>query len=190
MAFKRGFKSQCERRSVEIRKDLGLDKVAPLDAFELSQHMGTTVWSTSDIEGMSSTDIASLTKFDQDSWSALTLRMGTDHLIVYKDISSAPRINSVVMHELSHIMLGHELAEACILEDGSLIPSSFDPDQEDEANWLGGTLLLPRPALLAIRRRGMSDQEAIQYYTVSQEMLTWRIRMTGVDYQVSRSKSY
>jgi Zn-dependent peptidase ImmA (M78 family) len=90
------------------------------------------------------------------------------------------------MHELAHIVLGHELAEACMLEDGSLVPGNFSQEQEDEADWLAGTLLLPRPALLAIRARQLSDTDACAAYLVSRDMLNWRIRMTGVDYQFSR----
>ena len=30
------------------------------------------------------------------------------------------------MHELAHIILGHELATACILEDGSLVPGNTE----------------------------------------------------------------
>ena len=90
------------------------------------------------------------------------------------------------MHELSHIILGHELAQAFLMEDGSLVPGNFDQNQEDEADWLAGTLLLPRPALLSIRSQNIPDDVACDQYLVSREMLTWRTRMTGVDYQLSR----
>lgn len=92
------------------------------------------------------------------------------------------------MHELAHIILGHDLAEACIMDDGSLVPGNFDQDQEDEADWLAGTLLLPRPALMSIRRRQISEIVACDQYLVSREMLNWRVRMTGVDYQLARSR--
>lgn len=186
MAFRRGFKSQCERRSVEIRKDLGLPKVAPLNAFDLAQHYDIKVWSTNEITGLSAEDKNNLTMEDNDSWFALTIRMGIHNLVIYKDGQSSPRINSVVMHELSHIILGHELAEACILADGSLVPSNFNQDQEEEANWLGGTLLLPRPALLHIRRNQLSNNIVRDEFGVSEDMLKWRIRMTGVDYQFKK----
>jgi Zn-dependent peptidase ImmA (M78 family) len=94
----------------------------------------------------------------------------------------------VVIHELSHIMLGHELASAGMTEDGHLIPSNYDREQEDEADWLGGALLLPRPALLVIRRRRITDAQAMLEFQVSQKMLTWRFRMTGVDYQLANAQ--
>ena len=187
--LRRGFKSQSERRSTELRKQLGLTPACPLNAFRVAEHVGdVTVWNASQIDGLSRTDLIQLTETDADGWSALTLQSGNRHLIVYNPAQSKPRINSVVMHELAHIILGHELSSAGLSDDGHLVPSNYDQDQEDEANWLGGTLLLPRPALLAIRRRRLSDEEARREFLVSHEMLRWRIRMTGVDYQIANSK--
>ena len=57
MAFRRGFKSQCERRAVEYRKQLGLNNTAPLSAEVLAQHLGVTVWSTDDIAQLSANDV-------------------------------------------------------------------------------------------------------------------------------------
>lgn len=189
MAFRRGFKSQCERRSVEFRRQLGLNQTDPLSADLLAKHLGVTVWSVADVAALGVEDVATLSDESDDSWSALTMRIGTDNLVIYKPVSSAGRRNNVIMHELSHIILGHDLADACIMDDGSLVPGNFDQDQEDEADWLAGTLLLPRSALISLRRRRIADQVACHLYLVSQEMLTWRLRMTGVDYQLARSRS-
>ena len=94
------------------------------------------------------------------------MRIGTSDIVVYKPVSSKSRVNSVVMHELAHIILGHELADALVTEDGSLAPSNFDQNQEDEADWLAGTLLLPRPALIHIRKQGLNDSTARTKYQV------------------------
>ena len=189
MAFRRGFKSQCERRSVEFRRNLGLQPADALSADKLAEHLGVTVWSVSDVAGLPPEDQQVLTDQSDDSWAAMTMRIATDDLVIYKPVQSPGRRNNVIMHELAHIVLGHELADACMLEDGSLVPGNFSQDQEDEADWLAGTLLLPRPALLAIRARGLSDSDACSAYLVSRDMLNWRIRMTGVDYQLSRRRA-
>ena len=155
-------------------------------ANDLAQHLGLTVWSVRDVEGMTSQDLAILCDRGDNSWAALTMRIGVANLIVYKPVFSKGRRNNVIMHELAHIILGHELSDACILEDGSLVPGNFSQIQEDEADWLAGTLLLPRPALLSIRKRALDDSQACGEYYVSRKMLAWRFRMTGVDYQLSR----
>lgn len=187
MTFRRGFKSQCERRSVEFRKHLGSSPTAPLSAEDLAHSLGIVVWSTLQIAGIPSEHLEVLNDLADDSWAALTLRISSSNLIVYKPVPSTGRRNNVVMHELAHIILGHDLAQACLLDNGSLVPGNFNQDQEDEADWLAGTLLLPRPALLSIRERNLVDAEACQEYQVSQDMLNWRVRMTGIDYQVARS---
>ena len=189
MAFRRGFKSQCERRSIEFRRNLGLQPADALSADKLAEHLGVTVWSVSDVAGLAPEDQQVLTDQSDESWAAMTMRIATDDLVLYKPVQSPGRRNNVIMHELAHIVLGHELAEACMLEDGSLVPGNFSQEQEDEADWLAGTLLLPRPALLAIRARQLSDTDACSAYLVSRDMLNWRIRMTGVDYQLSRRRA-
>ena len=154
----------------------------------LAPMVGATVWSESEVEGLPSEDLTQLTQIDKNSWSAFTLRIGANHLVVYNSAQSPPRINSVIMHELAHITLGHELHDAHLSEGGHLVPSNYNQDQEHEADWLGGTLLLPRPALVKIKLKGMDDLQAMQHYQASEEMLTWRIRMTGVDYQMAYLK--
>lgn len=74
-------------------------------------------------------------------------------------------INSDVMHELAHIR--HELTEVQETTDWRLLSGHHDKSQEDEANWLGWTLLLPRPALLWMRRRGLTDEAAADHFGVS-----------------------
>jgi Zn-dependent peptidase ImmA (M78 family) len=147
--------------------------------------MGVTLWNEQSVRGLPDSDLRQLTLLDGDSWSAFTLRIGIHHLVLYNSVQSAPRINSVVMHELAHITLGHELHSASLSEDGHLVPSNYNQDQEDEADWLGGTLLLPRPALLRIRRENLDDATAMHRFQASSEMLKWRFRMTGVDFQLS-----
>lgn len=186
MAFRRGFKSQCERRADEFRRTLRLRSADPLSALSLAEHLNVVVWSVADVSGLDAQDVDILSDEAENSWSALTMRLGTDDLVIYKPVPSLGRRNNVIMHELAHIILGHNLAAACVLEDGSLVPGNFSQDQEDEADWLAGTLLLPRPALLSIRAQRLTDREACDRYLVSGEMLAWRFRMTGVDYQLAR----
>lgn len=189
MNFRRGFKSQCERRAVEFRKQFGFSNHDALSADRLAKELRVTVWSSAEVRDLTANSLSVLNDESDQSWSALTMRLEADHLIIYKPVTSKGRRNNVIMHELAHIILGHELATACILEDGSLVPGNFDQNQENEADWLAGALLLPRPALLSIRKRQLSDAAACEEHLVSLEMLKWRFRMTGVDYQLSRRRA-
>ena len=162
---------------------MGRTPVQPLLARHVADHYGVTVWSPDDIAGVPSADLQQLLGAGHQEWSGFTLRVEDRHLIVVNTAHSARRQNSVVMHELAHIILGHGLQSGAITDQGFLL-STYDQDQEDEAAWLGGTLLLPRPALMWMRCRGLSDQDAADYFSVSLDLLRWRIRMTGIDYQL------
>jgi Zn-dependent peptidase ImmA (M78 family) len=128
-------------------------------ADDVARHYNVTVWNPLEITGIPVADVQQLLGPGREEWSGFTLRIGTRHLVVMNSAQSPRRQNSVLMHELSHIILGHELASAMFTESGDFVPSTYDQDQEDEAGWLGGTLLLPRPALVWMRRQRMSDDE-------------------------------
>ena len=186
--LKRGFKSQCERRSVELRRLLGRGPVDPLRATDVARHYDVTIWRADDIIGVPISDMQHLLDAGCDEWSGFTLRIGERNLVVVNSTQSERRQNSVLMHEIAHIILGHELKSGTFTEAGHFVPGTFNQDQEDEAAWFGGTLLLPRPALLWMRRRQLSDDDAATHFGVSPELLRWRIRMTGIDYQLGARK--
>ena len=167
-----------------MRRLLGRRPLEALPAADVAKHYDVTVWHPHQIAGIPVNDIAQLLGPGSDEWSGFTMRIGDRHLVVLNSSQSARRQNSVLMHQIAHIVLGHDLASAMFTDEGDFVPSTYDQDQEDEAAWLGGTLLLPRPALLWMRRQGLSDDEAATSFGVSPELLRWRIRMTGIDYQL------
>ena len=67
---------------------------------------------------------------------------------------------------------------------------TYNEEQEEEANWLGGCLLLPREALIAIRRKGGPDEDVCTEYGVSQAMLRFRCNVTGVETQLRRTRAF
>lgn len=186
--LRRGFKSQSEKRSISLRRQLGLTDVSPLHARVVAAHMGVKIWSATEVPNLGAKELQLLVREDA-GWSGFTLRVNDRFLVVYNPAESPRRTNSVVMHELAHIILGHDLTDALASEAGYLVPAFYNTEQEDEANWLGGALLLPRPALLWMRARRMTDSDAAEHFLVSGEMLRWRVRMTGVDLQMRRAAS-
>ena len=93
------------------------------------------------------------------------------------------------MHELAHVIIGHTPSRVDVTEDGALILNTYDRQQEDEANWLAGSLLLPRDALMWIRKQGLDPPAAAREYGVSAQMLQYRLNVTGVDYQLGRGRT-
>jgi Zn-dependent peptidase ImmA (M78 family) len=178
--YDRGFKSWCEKVALQQRRELLLRPTAPLDPLTLAKHLDILVWTADEVPGVSHQALRVLTEEDPDSWSAVTLCAGTKDVIIVNPKHREGRRASDIMHELAHLIIGHEPARVDVTDDGLLILNTFSQKQEDEAKWLSGCLLLPRPALLAIRRQRLEENAAAKMYGVSVQMLTFRMRMLGL----------
>jgi len=125
-----------------------------------------------------------------DTWSAITVSDGQKHLIIVNSTHAPSRTNSSLAHELAHVILGHEPSMMFMTPQSGIALRTHNKDQEDEANWLAGCILLPRDALLHIRRSGIGDDQVCSEYGVSLKMFRFRINSTGVDVQVRRAGRY
>jgi Zn-dependent peptidase ImmA (M78 family) len=186
--FLRGFKTWCENASASLRSELKLQPVDPLNPRALAEHLEVVVWQAEEIPGIDDGTLNVLLKEDPGSWSAVTVQVDGQAAVVLNSSHSAARTASNLTHEISHLVLGHEPARMDISEDGLLMLHTYDRGQEDEANWLGGCLLLPRDALLFAVGKGWSESETVTHFGVSTEMLRYRTQVTGVERQLGRRK--
>lgn len=186
----RGFKSWCENTAERLRRDLGLASHDPLDPEQLARHLGVDVWRANEVPGLDPEALTVLVNEDPDSWSAVTIPTPAGVLIVTNPTHSPARTASNIMHELSHIVIGHQGSRVDLAEDGTLLLHGYDRVQEDEANWLSGCLLLPRAAILKARKAGLADGEISTRYGVSREMVSFRTKVTGVDTQLARRREH
>lgn len=183
--MQRGYKAWCERFSADTRRELDLPSTAPLSARQLARHLGIRVWTPDDVPGLQPEARAVLLRNDgtPSCWSAVTLIVGEKTLVILNSSHSPARQASDLMHELAHRIRNHEPEEMSISAEGLMLLRAYDKEQEEEADWLAGVLLLPRDALVHIRRQGLSDEEVIAEYGVSKRMYTYRVSMTGVNRQ-------
>ena len=187
--FARGFKSWCETIAVQRRRSLNLRPADPLPPEWLAESMGVDVRPLGKIPGLDTASKDVLLHEDPGSWSAVTLTEGDRSLVILNPAHSPARTASDLTHELAHLLVGHRAGRVDVTEDGSLMLNTYDRLQEDEANWLAGSLLLPRPALLWIARQRMDTATAAQFFGVSTDMLVYRQRVTGVEHQVRRAQA-
>jgi len=187
--FKRGFKTWCENVAIQQRRELGLQSVDPLEPWRLAEHLEVQVWTPEQIPALDPSSLRRLVKEDPDGWSAVTIHLDSKDLIILNSAHRGGRPASDLAHELSHIIIDHKPSRVDITEDGLLMLNTYNKDQEDEANWLTGCLLLPRDAVMLIRRQNMHSQSAARRYGVSLEMLRYRLNVTGVNFQLSRMKT-
>lgn len=186
--FRRGFKTWAERTSLRVRQKLKLLPSSPLDPLRLADLLEVSVVASSDLSGLPEDVRRRLENDHRDCWSAITVSDGHGHLIVTNLSHAQTRLNSSLAHEIAHIVLGHEPSMMFISANGGIALRTHNEEQEDEANWLAGCLLLPREALVTIRRNGRSDEEACSEYGVSLAMLRFRLNATGVNAQLRRAR--
>ena len=186
--MERGFKSRCEEMARSLRVELGLVPTAALSPDRLASHLDVAVWPVTDL-GLSEGDVLQLVTADRDSWSAITVSASGRDAIVINPYHSRGRYSSDLMHELAHLLLGHQPSTVFFAGAEDLALRGYNASAEEEANWLAAALLLPREALIHLRSRLVSDQEACESYGVSSQMLAFRMRVTGVERQFSRRKT-
>jgi hypothetical protein len=185
--FRRGFKTWTEEIALRVRHKLKLPDNAPLDPFQLAGLLSVVVLGPDEVCGLADECRRRLTNDHSENWSAITVANGKHHLIVVNTAHAPTRRNSDLAHELAHVILGHEPSMMFASPGSGIALRTHNKEQEDEANWLAGCLLLPRDALFLIRRRRLSDEEACQEYGVSIAMLRFRLNASGVDIQLKRA---
>lgn len=188
--FRRGFKSWSEQTALAIRRKLRLAANAPVDPLQLAAVLAIPVLTPDALADLPGDVKARLVGHHSEAWSAITVSDGRSHLIIVNPSHAETRTNSSLAHELSHVILGHEPSMMFVTPQSGLVLRTHNKEQEDEANWLAGCILLPRDALLQCRKARLSDEAVCQEYGVSPAMLRFRLNSTGVDVQLQRTRSF
>lgn len=184
--FARGFKAWCEKVAARHRSGLGLEPTDPLDPRALANHLGVQVWGADEVPGLDPRWLRILLNDEAESWSAVTLHENHKRLIIVNTAHRGGRPASNLAHELAHILLDHQPGRVDVSEDGLMLLNTYAAQQEDEARWLAGCLLLPREAL--VRCAGMNLEVAAKRYGVSVKMLRYRLDVTGVNMQMVHAR--
>lgn len=176
----------CESTSLKYRSSLGLQPHDPLEPDSLVKYLGIITTSPDDIPDLNSEDLRVLLEDDSSSWSAVTLTINDKKVIILNSAHTGGRPASDLMHEIAHIIIGHKPTHIHVTEDKLLIVSTYSREQEEEAEWMAGCLLLPRQALVYLKGRGINNAAIKEKYGVSSKMLGYRMNVTGVNYQFQR----
>lgn len=184
--LRRGFKTEAEAIAREIRAELRLSSVAPLDARALAAHLEIPTIPISEY----AKEHPGLVRFFQGKglsvFSATTVFItGTERVIVYNDFHALTRQASDITHECGHGLLLHE-PRIAFAAGGC---RDVDSESEHEATWLGGVLLVPNDAALYIVKNRIDYAAAAQQYGVSEDLMRWRIRMSGAEKIMARARA-
>lgn len=185
MAYRRGFKTEAEALAREIRAELALGPLDPLDPQALADHLDIPVVPLSDFL-RTNPGVRPLLENEQGAFSAITVFRGSRRLVVHNDAHYPARQNSNIAHELAHGLLLHPPTPA--LDNKGC--REWNEDIEDEADWLAGALLITEDAALSIVRRSHTLDVAAALYSVSVPMVRYRINCTGARSRVERARRY
>ena len=185
MALPRGFKAEAERTARRLRAETGVGELEPLDLLAAAACLGVQVISAADLVPVER--LQEIERLQAFAFSACTFEINGREFIVYNPLRSEARRASDIAHELAHVILEHDLTEIQYL-DG--IPfRTCQPDEEQQATALGGTLLLPRPALLEQARKGATVDQVAKTFGVTKQMAQFRWNTTGVARQAAAAKA-
>lgn len=174
--MRRGFKAEAERLSGKVRSDLGLRPTERLPLERLAASVDAEIRSAAALVKIER--LEEIDTLQPGAFSACTFEIGERRVIVWNPLSTPGRITSDIAHELSHLLLKHAVKDVQTV--GGLTFFGCDPDEEQEANWLAGCLLLPRTLLVRQVQRSASVADLVEQYEVSSQMANYRIRATGV----------
>lgn len=181
-----GFKAWAERVALEKRTALALQASSPISARALADHLNVRVWYPRDIPKISGSVLESVEQIEPGAWSAVTIVHLDKHLVILNSRHPSGRQSNDLMHELAHIICGHAPSQMQSLADGTMMVTDYDSAQEEEADILAATLLLPRVALISIMEAALSISDAADRYGVSEELMKMRLQRAGVYQQFSR----
>lgn len=182
--MRRGFKAFAEKKAIEIRKELGLKPIEFLCAFKVCEYLKIPILDI-DTLGMDERNLKNLQGEGKNLWSAATVPLGNGkYVIVHNKFSSLARQQSDLMHEVGHILCEHKTENIELIGALTGLMRSYDQSQEEEAEWLGASLQLPRAALLWALKQNLRNDKICEIYSASKEMVNYRINITGVKNQV------
>lgn len=176
-------KAELERTAAEVRGELGHGPLDPLNTRALCDLLALPVQKVSDFVD-ANPSIAVLLGPCASQFSACTIHLDRRRLIIVNDAHELPRIASSLAHECSHAILGHPPGSAF---DG-MGCRSHNKQIEDEASWLAGALLVTSEAALRAERFNDAQRMAASL-GVSEQMMQYRINVTGAGLRVKRERA-
>ena len=180
--MRRGFKTEANQIARDTRGELGLSHTAPLDVQAVAAHLDIPLLKLSALRSDAPHAVRFFSRGGESSFSGATVFCGSHRTIVFNDAHSPGRQASDIAHELAHGLLLHPPTPAL---DGRGC-REWDRSIEEEADWLGGALLVPEEAALLIVQAKWSRALAAAEYGVTERMVQFRINVTGARKRVAR----
>jgi hypothetical protein len=187
--MRRGFKTQARRLALELRAELGLGAYEQFDPYALATEYGIPIFALSDLgrDPEARSAAAHYTESGSATFSAALVPIGSNRFILDNDGHDPKRRRNSVSHEMSHLILEHAFGQVLLTADGY---RPFSPENEDEANCLGGELLIPYTAAERAARLDWNDEQVADAYDVSIPLARMRMNLSGARKVVANKRAY
>jgi len=183
---RRGFKEDAKRLALEVRAEIGLGPLDRLDPRDLADEYGIPVYTVTELVAARPPARTWISGDGRSVFSAALVPCGTGVLVVDNDLHSPARRASSLAHEMAHVLCEHRFTEALITADGCRAASRED---EAQADWLGGELLITYTAAVAAARAGWDDRRVADAYGVSTSRAAMRMNASGARLLVQRQRA-
>ncbi|MGW2867903.1 ImmA/IrrE family metallo-endopeptidase [Kitasatospora sp. NPDC001225] len=174
--------------ALEERDELGLGPTDRFDPYELADAHGIRVYSLGQLRGVGGLGIEAHGHFTLDessSWSAALVPLGPARVIVENESHAQVRRRSNIAHELGHFLLEHPFDNVILGEDHK---RQFNEQQEKEATFMAGELLIPHAAAERMAFRGWDNARVAEAYEVSTQFAQMQMKGQRVRAQRAAQK--
>ncbi len=157
------------------RSELTLGPLDPLDPYDLAEAHGIPIYSLTDCVdyGLPPEVFGRFTERNTSSWSAMLVPLGTARIIVENDKHAPVRRRSNIAHELGHHLLEHKFDQVVLGEDHKRV---FDEQQEKQATFMAGELLIPLQAAERMAFDGWDNSRVAARYGVSEQFAQMQMK--------------
>lgn len=177
--LERGFKAWAERTSTAFRRELDISIDEALPPQNLADYLDIKLITPAEVPGITDDVLEQLLENDPWGWSGVGIQIKGKGVVIFNPKKSAGRQSSDITHELSHTILEHQPATIIYSENLDMAMRSFNPKQEDEANCLAWSLLLPREGLVRAKKFKLSPAQIAEQYGVTETLVTFRLNTSG-----------
>jgi Zn-dependent peptidase ImmA (M78 family) len=179
---RRGFKTEAKSLALELRAEIGIDAHKPFDPYAFASEYGIKVIRLSDLDGPARDRFL---KADGSALSGALIPDGTNVVILENDAQPVERRRTTMCHELAHVVLEHKFGVS--LSDER--KCGLGGEQEAEADWLSGEVLIPYDGAFRLARANATDEQAADAYEVSLAVARWRMNQSGARKIIERTRA-
>lgn len=177
-----GFKTEAKSLALELRAEIGLDAHAPFDPYTFASEYGIPVVQLSDLDGGARDHFL---RADGSALSGALIPNGSGVVILENDAQP--------LDLSSH----HHVPRTRPRRPGAQVRRSLSDerkcglggDQEAEADWLSGEMLIPNDGAFRLARANATDEEAADAYDVSLAVARWRMNHSGARKVMERARA-